>query len=287
LSAWADTYATLHLWTQIVGKIRLALAPPVNHWWHTTLYVNARGLTTSHMPAGDRSLEITFDFIDHQLRFDTSDGGRRAIPLAPMTVEEFYTRVRGALSDLHVDVHIWPMPVEIPSPVVRFDQDHQHAAYDATWAHRWWQVMRQTDLVLQEFRGRFIGKVSPVHFFWGGFDLAVTRFNGRRAPERPDPINREAYSHEVISAGFWPGSGSVKDAAFYAYAAPEPPGFKTASIHPAAATYNADMSLFVLMYDEVRTAASPHDTLMDFLQSSYETAANLAKWNRAELERTP
>ena len=190
-----------------------------------------------------------------------------------------------AFGELGIDVHIWAMPSEIPSPI-RFDEDRQHGAYDALWAHRWWQVMRQTDGVLQEFRGRFIGKCSPVHFFWGGFDLAVTRFNGRRAPERPDPINREAYSHEVISAGFWPGSGSVTDAAFYAYAAPEPPGFKTASIRPAAAAYKADMGLFILMYDDVRTAASPHDTLMDFLQSSYEAGANLAKWNRAELERT-
>ncbi len=286
LAAWADTYATLHLWTQIVGKIRLALAPPVNHWWHTTLYVTARGLTTSPIPYRDRSFEITFDFIDHQLRIETSDGARQAIALAPMTVQDFYSRVRQALGNLHIDVHIWPMPVEIPPPLVRFDQDRQHASYEAEWARRWWQVMRQIDLVLQEFRGRFIGKSSPVHFFWGGFDLAVTRFNGRRAPDRSDPIQREGYSHEVISAGFWPGGGAVTGPAFYAYAAPEPPGFKTASILPAAASYRADLAEFVLMYDDARTAPSPHDTLMDFLQSSYEAAANLAKWNRSELERT-
>src|SRR6266851_5401247 len=224
--AWADTYETLHMWTQVVGKIRLALAPPVNHWWHVTLFVTARGLTTSPIPlddrTDDRTFEITFDFIDHQLRLDVSNGDSRTFALAPMTVEAFYRNVMRMLGDLDIGTHIWPVPVEVPSPV-RFDQDRQHASYDAEWAHRWWHILRQVDGVLQEFRGRFIGKSSPVHFFWGGFDLAVTRFNGRRAPERADPMNREAYSHEVISAGFWPGGGAVSEAAFYAYAAPEPP----------------------------------------------------------------
>ena len=285
LTAWADTCATLHMWTQIVGKIRLALAPPVNHWWHATLYITARGLTTSPIPSGDRSFEIAFDFIDHELRIDRSDGARQTIALAPMTVQEFYARVMRAMDDLRIDVRIWPVPVEVPSPI-RFDQDRQHAAYDAEWAQRWWHVMRQIDLVFQEFRGRFLGKSSPVHFFWGGFDLAVTRFNGRRAPDRPDPIQREGYPHEVISAGFWPGGGVVAGPAFYAYAAPEPPGFKTASILPGTASYREDLGEFLLMYDDARTAASPRDTVMDFLQSSYEAGATLAKWNRAELERT-
>jgi hypothetical protein len=285
VSAWADTYATLHMWTQVVGKIRLALAPRVNHWWHVALYVTARGLTTSPIPHDDRTFEITFDFIDHQLRLDVSNGDRRTLPLAPMTVEEFYQKVMRSLDDLNVRTSIWPMPVEVPSPV-RFDQDRQHASYDAEWAHRWWAILRQVDGVLQEFRGRFIGKSSPVHFFWGGFDLAVTRFNGRRAPERADPIMREGYSHEVISAGFWPGGGAVTDAAFYAYAAPEPSGFKTAPIRPAAASYDDELGEFLLLYEDMRTASSPRETLLEFLQSAYDAGADLAAWDRAALERT-
>jgi len=283
LTDWADTCATLHMWTQIVGKIRLARASPVNHWWHVPLYVTARGLTTSRIPDHNRSFEIAFDFIDHQLRIDTSDGERRTVALVPMTVQNFYAAVMRALGDLDIDVRIWPMPVEVPSPI-RFDQDRQHASYDAAWAHRWWTITRQVDLIFEEFRGGFVGKSSPVHFFWGSFDLAVTRFSGRRAPERPDPIMREAYSHEVISAGFWPGGGSVAGPAFYAYAAPEPPGFRTASILPEAASYNTELGEFVLMYDNVRTSGSPRDTLLHFLQSTYGAAANLANWNRPELE---
>lgn len=285
LAAWADTCATLHMWTQIVGKIRLALAPRVNHWWHVPLYVTARGLTTSRIPDRHRSFEIAFDFIDHQLHIETSDGGRRTMPLAPTTVQEFYGAVIAALGELRIDVRIWPMPVEVPSPI-RFDQDRQHASYDADWAHRWWSVVRQIDSVFEEFRGRFVGKCSPVHFFWGSFDLAVTRFSGRRAPERADPIMQEAYSHEVISAGFWPGGGAVAGPAFYVYAAPEPPGFRAASILPAAATYNVELGEFILMYEDVRTAESPRHMLLDFLQSTYEAGANLGKWDRAELERT-
>jgi hypothetical protein len=273
------------MWTQVVGKVRLARAPRVNHWWHVALYVTARGLTTSPIPHDDRTFEITFDFIDHQLRLDVSNGDRRTVALAPMTVEEFYQKVMKTLGDLNLGTRIWPVPVEVPSPV-RFDQDRHHASYDVEWVHRWWDIMRRVDAVLQEFRGRFIGKSSPVHFFWGGFDLAVTRFNGRRAPERADPIMREGYSHEVISAGFWPGGGAVADAAFYAYAAPEPAGFKTAPIRPPAASYDSDLGEFLLLYEDVRTASSPRETLLEFLQSAYDAGANLAAWDRAALERT-
>lgn len=273
------------MWTQVVGKVRLALAPRVNHWWHVPLYVTSRGLTTSPIPCGGgRTFEITFDFVDHQLDIAVSDGQQRAMALAPMTVAEFYASVIQALHDLGIAVRIWPMPVEIPAPI-RFDQDRQHASYDGKWANQWWRVLQCVDGVLQEFRGRFVGKSSPVHFFWGGFDLAVTRFNGRRAPERPDPIMREAYSHEVISAGFWPGGGAIDGAAFYTYAAPEPPGFSVASIRPASASYNRDLGEFVLMYEDVRTSGSPRETLLAFLQSTYEAGADLAKWDRAALER--
>ena len=283
---WADTCATLHMWTQVVGKIRLALAPPVNHWWHVTLAVTARGLTTSPMPYGHATLEIAFDFIDHRLLFETSDGRRRAIVLAPKSVADFYREVMQTLGELEMPVRIWPMPMEVPAPI-RFERDEEHHSYDAQWVAHWWQALVQVDAVLKEFRGRFLGKCSPVHFFWGGFDLAVTRFNGRRAPERPgaDAMNREAYSHEVLSAGFWPGSGAIEDTAFYAYAAPEPAGYKTAGVGPRAAFYSTDFSEFILMYEDVRTALSPHDTLMEFLQTTYEAGATLAGWNRSELER--
>jgi hypothetical protein len=271
------------MWTQVVGKIRLAHAPPVNHWWHVPLYVTSRGLTTSAMPAAQRSFEIAFDFIDHRLRIDVSDGQRRELPLAPMAVADFFAAVQRSLADLAIDTHIWPMPVEVPSPV-RFDRDRRHASYDAGWAERWWHVLRLVDVVFQEFRGRFIGKSSPVHFFWGSFDLALTRFSGRRAPERADPIMREAYSHEVISVGFWPGGGTI-DAAFYAYAAPEPPGFATAAVGSAGTAYNRELGEFVLAYDAVRRTTAPRQALLAFLQSAYEAAANLAQWDRAALER--
>jgi hypothetical protein len=285
-AAWADTCATLHMWTQVVGKIRLALAPPVNHWWHVTLAVTSRGLTTSPMPYGSRTLEIAFDFIDHRLLFETSDGRRRTLALAPQSVADFYRDVMETLRDLEMPVRIWPMPVEIPAPI-RFERDLEHHSYDAQWVARWWQVLVKVDAVLKEFRGRFIGKCSPVHFFWGGFDLAVTRFNGRRAPERvgDNAMNREAYSHEVLSAGFWPGSGAVDDTAFYAYAAPEPAGYKTARVGPPSAFYSTDFNEFILMYEDVRRAPSPHDALMEFLQTTYEAGATLADWSRADLER--
>jgi len=285
LAEWADTCDTLHMWTQIVGKVRLALAPYANHWWHVPLYVNARGLTTSAMPWAQGHVEIAFDFVDHQLRLDTSDGRRRTIDLTPQSVAVFYRRVMAALADLGISVRIWPMPVEVPSPI-RFDQDDVHASYDAASVQRWWQALARADAVFNEFRGRFIGKASPVHFFWGSFDLAVTRFSGRRAPEREgaDPVTREAYSHEVISAGFWPGAPGVVDAAFYAYVAPEPEGFKAARVGPAAAFYSRDFNEFLLSYEAVRASASPRDALLEFLQTTYEAGASLAGWNRAELE---
>jgi hypothetical protein len=274
------------MWTQIVGKVRLALSPRVNHWWGVALYVTARGLTTSPIPYGDRVFEISFDFIDHKLTIDVSDGRRQTIALGPRTVADFFASFMRALDDIQIRVRIWPMPAEVPGGV-RFDDDRIHAAYDADAAHQWWRALLHVDTVLQEFRARFIGKCSPVHFWWGGFDLAVTRFSGRRAPERPDAdqVTREGYSHEVISAGFWPGSGAMTEPAFYAYAAPEPAGFKTARVGPAAAFYSADFNDFMLKYDDVRRATSPREVLLQFLQSTYEAAAALGNWNRAELER--
>jgi uncharacterized protein DUF5996 len=287
LAPWADTCATLHMWTQVIGKIKLALAPAVNHWWHITLFPTARGLTTTPMPYGRCMLEIAFDFVDHRLRFETSDGRRAEIALEPKTVADFYREVIRTLDDLQMPVRIWPMPVEIPAPI-RFDQDVQHHSYDRVWVERWWRALLDVDAVFKEFRGGFIGKSSPSHFFWGSFDLAVTRFSGRRAPDRPgaDAMTREAYSHEVSSAGFWPGSGALAEAAFYAYAAPEPDGFKTARVGPAAAFYSPDFSEFILKYEDVRTAASPRDALMEFLQTTYDAGARLAGWDRPVLERT-
>jgi hypothetical protein len=286
LGSWADTCATLHMWTQIVGKVRLALAPPVNHWWHVTQMLTARGLTTGAMPYVRGWFEMIFDFVDHRLLILTSDGRSRALALGPQTVAEFYARVRALLGELGITVRIWPMPVEVPSPV-RFDQDHQHGSYDAEWVTRWWHVLSSSQQVLNEFRGEFVGKCSPVHFFWGSFDLAVTRFSGRRAPEREgaDRITREAYSHEVSSVGFWPGVPGVSDATFYAYAAPEPPGFKTAPVGPAGACYSADLNEFILSYEDVRTSASPRDALLEFARRTYEAGASLGGWDRAALER--
>jgi hypothetical protein len=286
LDAWQDTYATLHMWTQIVGKVRLALSPRVNHWWEVPLYVNARGLTTSAIPCGDGIFEIRFDFIDHKLEIDTSWGSRKILPLKPQSVAAFYAEFMSALKSLGIEVKIWPMPVEVPNPVP-CDRDTQHASYDAEYVHRFWQILIVSANIFEEFRAGFLGKNSPVHFFWGSFDLAVTRFSGRRAPERPgaDLITREAYSHEVISAGFWPGGGDVKGAAFYTYAAPELAGLSEQKVKPAEAFYHPQMKEFLLMYDDVRRAASPRQALLDFLQSTYEASANLAHWNRKELER--
>jgi hypothetical protein len=283
---WQDTCATLHRWTQIVGKIRLALAPPVNHWWHVPLYLTARGLTTSPMPYGGRTFQIDFDFIDHILRIATSDGRRESLALVPRSVADFHKEVMGRLRALALDVRIWPVPVEIADPIP-FEQDQIHASYDAVQVNRFWRALAQIDQVFAVFRSRFIGKASPVHFFWGSFDHAVTRFSGRRAPPPPipDTINREAYSHEVSSCGFWPGNGGFGQAAFYSYAYPQPAGFGEAPIQPSAAYYSKEIGEFILPYDAVRQAASPRDTLLEFLQSTYAAAADLAKWDRAALER--
>jgi hypothetical protein len=286
LASWQDTYATLHMWTQIVGKIRLALSPRVNHWWEVPLYVNARGLTTSAIPYNDGIFEIQFDFIDHTLNIHTSWGTSASLPLKPQSVADFYSAFMSKLQSLGIEVKIWTMPVEVPDPI-RFETDTQHGSYDPESAHRFWQILILCENVFQEFRARFIGKDSPVHFFWGSFDLCVTRFSGRRAPERKgaDSITREAYSHEVISAGFWPGGGDVKGAAFYAYAAPEPAGFSEQKVKPAEAFYHPQLKEFLLMYDDVRRSASPREALLIFLQSTYDAGANLAHWNRKELER--
>jgi hypothetical protein len=286
LDAWQDTYATLHLWTQIVGKVRLALSPRINHWWEVALYVNARGLTTSAIPYGEGNFEVEFDFIAHKLIIQTSWGSSKTLALRPQTVADFHAEFMSALRALGITVKIWTMPCEVPNPV-RFESDTQHASYDPEYAHRFWRILIVCDNIFQEFRAGFIGKDSPVHFFWGSFDLCVTRFSGRRAPERPgaDSITREAYSHEVISAGFWPGGGDIKGAAFYAYAAPEPPGFAEQPVQPAAAFYHPQMKEFLLMYDDVRLAPSPRQALLSFLQSTYEAGANLAHWDRKELDR--
>jgi len=274
------------MWTQIVGKICLALTPLTNHWWNVTFHFTARGLSTPAMTVGGRTLRMTFDFVAHQLVFQTSDGVIRTIPLEPRTVAEFYERVMAVLRELGIQVHIWTMPVEIPDPV-RFEKDVTHHTYDADAATAFWRTLLAMKPVFESFRCAFIGKCSPLHFFWGGFDLAVTRFNGKRAPERPgaDAMNREAYSHEVISHGFWPGRLPL-DASFYAYAAPEPPGLKEAKVQPAAAYYDDKVwNEFFLPYEAVRTARNPADELTAFLNSTYEAAATLAGWSRTELER--
>jgi hypothetical protein len=285
LAAWQDTYATVHMWTQIVGKVRTALSAPTNHLWATAFYVTARGLTTSPIPYGVRTFEVAFDFIDHTLIIETSDGDITTLGLFPRSVADFYHVFMGALHALDINVEIPPLPQEVSDPI-RFDEDTVHASYDAEQVHRFWRILVQADRVFKVFRARFIGKCSPVHFFWGSFDLAVTRFSGRRAPERPqaDRITREAYSHEVISCGFWPGLAG-QEAAFYVYAVPEPEGLKTATIRPASARYDATFGEFLLDYKDVRTADDPDALLLDFLQSTYEAAADRAGWDRAELER--
>jgi hypothetical protein len=288
LDAWQDTYATLHMWTQIIGKVRKTLTPRINHWWNVTLYVNSRGLTTSAIPHGAGVFEMRFDFLGRKLDIETSEGKSRFVPLAPRTVADFYREVMGALHSLGIDVKIHAVPDEVSAPIP-FEEDRVHSAYDAGAALKFWHILVSTSRVLQSFRSRFIGKCSPVHFYWGSFDLAVTRFSGRLAPERPgaDPITQEAYSHECISAGFWPGSGEVRGPAFYSYTAPEPPGLRDQTVQPAAASYNRGVSEFILMYDDVRLSGSPETALMDFLQSTYEAGANLANWDRKSLERHP
>jgi hypothetical protein len=291
LEAWQDTYATLHMWTQIVGKIRLAQTPWLNHSWHVTFEVTPRGLRTPPIPHGTRTFQIEFDFSNHQLVIQTSDADLRSIALRPCAVADFYGEMMATLRELRLPVHIHTKPNEIEAPIP-FEQDHVHAAYDPDYANRLWRILLQADRVLKTFRARFGGKSSPVHFFWGSFDLAVTRFSGRPAPPHPggvpnlpDWVTRDAYSHEVSSAGFWPGGGPVPYPAFYSYAYPEPPGFKDARVRPVSAFYSDVMREFFLPYDKVRQAESPDDMLLEFLQSTYEAAATLGGWDRQALER--
>lgn len=286
LLPWQDTRDTLQLWTQIAGKICLALTPRVNHFWNIAMQVTPRGLATPPMSHGSRTFALTFDLVDHEAVLQIADGSRDAIPLRPQTVAEFYAAMMSMLRRHDIDVRIWTMPVELPSPI-RFDQDTVHKSYDAQAARQFLELLLAVKPVFERFRAEFIGKSSPVHFFWGSFDVAVTRFSGRRAPERPgaDSITRESYSHEVISHGWWPGSGAIAEPAFYAYASPEPEGLKTVPVEPAAAFYSPDFSEFILPYDAVRTSASPEDTLYQFLRTTYDAAATLAAWDRAALER--
>jgi hypothetical protein len=289
-AAWRETYETLHLWTQIVGKIRLVRTPWLNHSWHVALYVTARGLTTSPIPDGARDFQIDLDFIDHTLRISTTDGATRQLALAGKSVAGFYTAIMAALAELGIHVAIDEMPNELPEPI-KFSLDHKHASYEPDAVRRLFQILVNTDRVMKQFRTSFLGKASPVHFFWGSFDLAVTRFSGRRAPRHPggvphlsDAVACEAYSHEVSSAGFWPGSGAIDYPAFYSYAYPEPAGFRTARVAPAAAFFSEALGEFILPYDAVRTAANPDQALLEFLQGTYEAAANAAKWDRASLD---
>ena len=284
-SEWKDTYATLHMWTQVVGKVALAQAPPLNHSWGVALQVSPRGLSTHPLPHGDRIFTIRFDFIDHQLEIATSDGMTRSLPLAPRSVAAFYAEVMSTLEQMELPVRIWPMPVEIPNPI-RFDEDHVHASYEPAYVNRLWRILVSSEQVLSGERCQFIGKCSPVHFFWGSFDLAVTRFSGRPAPPREGPaFMRDAYSHEVISHGFWPGSGPVTEPAYYAYSVPAPAGFESVPVKPAAAFYHQEMGEFILPYRAVRTAKDPARTLRDFVESTYAGAATLAGWDRQALER--
>lgn len=290
--AWKDSYATLHMWTQIVGKLRLVLSPWVNHSWHVTCYVTARGMTTSPIPHGDRTFELAFDFIDHQLFIETSDGAVRTLSLAPMPVSAFYSKLFSLLDDMDLHARIYPRPNEVPD-AIPFEQDHAHASYDAQYVNRFWQALVRADRVFKQFRSRFIGKCSPVHFYWGSFDLAVTRFSGRRAPMHPggipnlpDRVAQEAYSHEVSSCGFWPGGTAAPYPVFYSYAYPEPTGFATAPVCPGSARYDTGLREFILPYDEVRRAQSPDALLLEFLQASYEAAADLGAWDRTALERS-
>lgn len=290
---WKDSCTTLHLWTQIVGKVRLAQTPWVNHSWHATLYVTARGLTTSLIPHDGRAFQIDFDFIDHALLVRASDGAERRLPLGPRPVADFHDQLMGALAELEIRVQIHGSPNEVPDPTP-FREDRMHAAYDPDSVQRFWRVLVQVDRVFEQFRTGFLGKVSPVHLFWGSFDHAVTRFSGRAAPPHPggipnlpDPITREAYSHEVSSAGFWPGGGAIDYPAFYSYAYPVPAGFAAASVRPNDAFFHEQLGEFILPYDAVRTAAAPDERLLDFLQTTYEAAANAAAWDRPTLECPP
>ena len=291
LAAWSETCETLHRWTQIVGKVRMASTPLVNHWWNVTFYVTARGLTTLAVPHGARTFEVTFDFLEHRLRIETSDGSSESIALVPMSVADFHAEVTGRLRRLDIDVHIWTMPSEIEN-AVPFDEDRVHAHYDAGYAQRFWRALLHADRVFNIFRGRFIGKASPVHFFWGSFDLAVTRFSGRTAPPLTGTspnvaawVMREAYSHEVSSCGFWPGNGGYGRPAFYVYAYPEPPGYGDTRLRTAEAFYDGGLGQFILPYDAVRRSPDPDALLLSFLQETYAAAADLAGWDRQALER--
>lgn len=293
LDEWRDTCETLQRWTQIVGKIRLAQAPMENHWWQVPLYVTARGLTTTSMPYGSEAFQIDFDFVDHRLVITTSRGAERTLALAPRSVADFYREVMDALRSLDLDVRIWTTPVEVPD-VTPFEEDRTHASYDADAAHRFWRILLQSDRVLKAFRGRFLGKSSPVHFFWGSFDLAVTRFSGRAAPpftgEAPNVaahVMHEAYSHEVSSVGWWSGDARLPYPAFYSYAIPTPSGFADARVRPDAATFNPDLGEFILPYDAIRQAERPDELLLEFFQSTYEVAATLGGWDRQSLEERP
>jgi hypothetical protein len=292
LEEWEDTFATLHRWTQIVGKLRLAQTPWINHSWHVPFYVTARGITTSRIPHGARAFELVFDFLDHRLLIQSSDGEQESLSLRPQSVADFYSELFGKLHELKLDVSIHGQPNELED-ATPFAEDRLHASYDREYATRFWRVLVQADRVLQTFRARFIGKCSPVHFFWGSFDLAVTRFSGRQAPPHPggipnlpDPVVREAYSHEVSSCGFWPGGGPHPFPLFYSYAYPEPDGFASAAVEPAGAFYSKDLREWVLPYDVVRSAASPDDALLAFLETTYEAAADLGGWDRPALERS-
>jgi hypothetical protein len=291
LDGWQETYDTLHLWTQIVGKTRLALAPMENHWWQVALYVTPRGLTTSAMPSGTRTVAVDFDFVDHQVYVRTSDGAVSGVPLVAQPVAEFYAAYMRTLRSLDLDVRIGPTPNEMQT-AIPFAEDRAHASYDAAAANRCWRILVQADRVMKRFRARFTGKASPVHFFWGGFDLAATRFSGRRAPRHPGGVPNcpnyvmvEAYSHEVSSCGFWPGGGAVTEPAFYSYAYPAPGGYADHPVQPAAARYNRELGEFILPYEAVRTAPAPDDVLLAFFQSTYDAAADLAAWDRSALDR--
>jgi hypothetical protein len=283
LHEWQDTYRTLHMWTQIVGKIRMALSPPVNHWWHVTLYVNSRGLTTGPVPYPPGLFDIQFDFQKHELSIFTSEGAGASHPLRAESVAEFYGGVFEMLASLGIEAEIDTMPQEVAG-AVPFESDTANRSYDAEYAHRFWRILVSTAKVLERFRGQFIGKCSPVQFFWGSFDLACTRFSGRPAPPRKGVISGPAYSHEVCSAGFWPGGGALDGPAFYSYTVPQPPGIENQPIRPAAARWRPELSEFILMYDDVRRAESPGQTLYEFLQRTYEAGARLANWDRSLLE---
>jgi hypothetical protein len=283
--AWKDTYATLHMWTQIVGKVALALAPPLNHSWGIALHLTPRGFTTRPLAHGGRTFTMEFNFLDHELVILTTDADRRTVKLEPRSVADFYREVMTTLGAMSLPVKIWPVPVEIPDPIP-FEKDTQHHSYDPAAANRFWRILMQVERVLTAERCSFVGKSSPTHFFWGSLDLAMTRFSGRKAPPREGPaFAREAYSHEVISHGFWPGSGPVLEPAFYAYAVPEPEGLKTATVRPDAAFYHAELGEFILPYDAVRTAPSPDGAIRAFVESTYDAAARLARWDHAALER--